>query len=172
MNTGKAPGKDGITAELLKQGGDWIVELLYEIFQKVWENDTTPKDWRDAILVSLYKKGPRDLCGNYRGISLLSVVGKVFSRVLLNRLLKHIAPSVLPESQCGFRPNRGTVDMIFTARQVQEKCIEHQLDLYQCFIDLTKAFDTVNREALWTILMKLGCTEKFTGLIRSFRDCD
>lgn len=170
MNTGKAPGKDGITAELLKQGGDCIVELLYGIFQKVWENDTTPKDWRDAILVSLYKKGPRDLCGNYRGISLLSVVGKVFSRVLLNRLLKHIAPSVLPESQCGFRPNRGTVDMIFTARQVQEKCIEHQLDLYQCFIDLTKAFDTVNREALWTILMKLGCTEKFTGLIRSLHD--
>ena len=60
--------------------------------------------------------------------------------------------------------------MIFTARQVQEKCIEHQLDLYQCFIDLTKAFDTVNREALWTILLKLGCTEKFTALIRSLHD--
>ena len=129
-----------------------------------------PQDWRDAILVSLYKKGPKDQCDNYRGISLLSVVGKSFARILLNRLLKYVVPNILPESQCGFRPNRGTMDMIFTARQIQEKCQEQQLDLYYCIIDLTKAFDTVNREALWKILVKLGCPEKFIGLIRSLHN--
>ena len=60
--------------------------------------------------------------------------------------------------------------MIFTARQIQEKCQEQQLDLYQCFIDLPKAFDTVNREALWKIVVKLGCPEKFIGLIHSLHD--
>lgn len=62
------------------------------------------------------------------------------------------------------------MDMIFTAWQLQEKCEEQHLGLYQCFINLTKVFDTVNREALRKILLKLGCPEKFTSLIRSMHD--
>ena len=60
--------------------------------------------------------------------------------------------------------------MVFTVRQIQEKCIEQQMDLYTVFIDLTKAFDTVNREALWSVLLKLGCPQKFTQLVRLFHD--
>ena len=61
--------------------------------------------------------------------------------------------------------------MIFSVRQVQEKCIEQNMNLVAVFIDLTKAFDTVNREALWVILSKLGClTKKFVNLIRQFHD--
>ena len=98
-----------------------------------------PQDWRDAILVSLYKKGLKSDCSNFRGKSLLSIVGKLFSRILLNRLVRTIVNGILPESQCGFRASRGTVDMIFNARQFQEKCKEQNLPLYQCFIDLSKA---------------------------------
>ena len=118
----------------------------------VWHGDPVPQDWVDGIMLPLYKgKGSKTNCGDYRGISLLEAVGKVFSKVLSNRLIKWICPNVIPESQCGFRTGRGTMDMIFSARQFM-KCIEQRVPLYQVFVDLTKAFDTVNRSALWIVL--------------------
>lgn len=169
MNNGKSPGMDGIPAEVLKGGGIRLKEMVYEVISHVWDH-IVPQDWRDTILVSLFKKGDRSECGNFRGISLLSTVGKVFARILLNRLISAVAVDVLPESQSGFRAQRGTSDMIFSARQIQEKCCEQNLDLYQCFIDLTKAFDTVNRSMLWRVLEKFGCPDKFIYLIRSLHD--
>ena len=107
--------------------------------------------------------------GNYRGISLLSIAGKIFARIVLNRLIA-VSEANLPEAQCGFRPGRSTVDMIFTVRQVQEKCLEQNLDLYSVFIDLTKAFDTVNREALCDVLARYCCPSKFIQIIRLFHN--
>ena len=121
--------------------------------------------------MTIYKrKGEKLDCGNYRGISLLSIAGKILTRILFDRLLQNIANKVLPESQCGFRPMRRTVDMIFAARQVQEKCREQNKGLYTVFIDLTKAFDSVSRVGLWQLLQKFGCPEKFTNIIRSLHD--
>ena len=109
-------------------------------------------------------------CGRI-GISLLSTAGKILARVLLNRLNKHLERSgLLPESQCGFRKNRGTIDMIFTARQLQEKCQEQNVDLYMTFVDLTKAFDTVSRGGLWKNMAKFGCPAKFIAMVRQFHD--
>ena len=166
INNNKAPGIDGITAEILKNGGEKMIDLLEQVIQRVWESEV-PRNWRDAILVSLYKKGSKLDCSNFRGISLLSIVGKLFSRIIFNRLVCTIVNGILPESQSSFRASRGTVDMIFSARQLQEKCKEQNLPLYQSFIDLSKAFDTVNRLTLWKILLKLGCPERFVILIRS-----
>ena len=91
------------------------------------------------------QNGDRAECGNSRGISLLSFAGKVLSKIMLTRLLEHAVDLVLPESQCGFRRGRSTIDMIFVARQLQEKCREQHQDLYLSFVNLTKALDTVNR---------------------------
>jgi len=94
-------------------------------------------------IVTIYKKkGDRQVCGNSRGISLLSVAGKILACVVLKRLLSQVVDIVLPESQCGFRCGRSTIDMIFVAQLLQEKCPEQSRDLYLAFIDLTKAFDT------------------------------
>ena len=117
MNNNKAQGMDGITAEILKNGGEKMIDLLEQVIQSVWESEV-PQDWRDAILVSLYKRGSKSDCSNLRGISLLSIVGKLFSKIILNRLVRTIVNEILPESQCGFRASRGTVDMIFSARQL------------------------------------------------------
>ena len=93
---------------------------------------------RDAKIVTLFKnKGDRSDCNNYCGISPLGVVGKVFARVVLARL-QTLADHIYPESQCGFRSGRSTVDMIFSVRQLQEKCSEQQQPLYLAFVDLTK----------------------------------
>ena len=103
------------------------------------------------------------------GISLLSIVGKVYARVALARLQK-LADRVYPESQCGFRAKRSTIDMVFSIRQLQEKCREQNMPLYIAFIDLTKAFDLVSREGLFQILPKIGCPPKLQSIIESFHN--
>ena len=87
---------------------------------------------------------------------------------MLIRLLEHVVDLVLPESQCGFRYGCSTIDMIFVARQLQEKYCEQHLDLYLAFVDLTKAFDTVNRDLLWNILRKFGCPPIFIAILQQF----
>ena len=77
---------------------------------------------------------------------------------------------LIPESQCGFRKDRGTIDRIFTARQLQEKCQEQNVDLYTTFVDLTKAFDTVSRDGLWKIMAKFGCPPRYIAIVRQFHD--
>ena len=95
------------------------------------------------------------------------MASKIFARILLNRLSTHMTPEVVPETQCGFRGNRGTVDMIFCLRQLQEKCIEQDRQLYMVFVDFSKAFDTVWRTGLWQLLRKYGCPDKFTTMIEA-----
>ncbi|BHF66278.1 hypothetical protein SprV_0200929400 [Sparganum proliferum] len=137
----------------------------------MWRQGEVPQDFKDATIVHLYKrKGNRQICDNHRGISFLNIAGKIFARILLNRLNNHLKQGLLPESQCGFRRHRGTTDMIFAARQLQEKCQEMRTNLYSTFVDLTNAFDTVNREGLWKIMPKFGCPERFTQMVRQLHD--
>lgn len=171
LSKGKAPGSDSIPAEIYQAGGLVLVHKLTELFQTMWQQEVIPQELKDASIVHLYKrKGNRQSCDNHRGISLLAIAGKILARVLLNRLTQHMEDGHLPESQCGFRKGRGTVDMIFAARQLQEKCQEQNRDLYTTFVDLTKAFDTVSREGLWKIMRKLGCPDKFINMVRQFHD--
>ena len=89
-----------------------------------------PLIFKDASHIHLFKqKRNSQVCDNHQGISLLSVAGKILRRILLNRLSEHLEQSGLPpESQCGFRKDRGTTDMVFTTRQLQEKCQEQNVD--------------------------------------------
>ena len=80
--------------------------------------------------------------------------------------LQKLAERTYPESQCGFRAERSTIDMVFSLRQLQEKCREQQMPLYIAFIDLTKAFDMVS--GLFKILPKIGCPPKLQSMIESF----
>jgi hypothetical protein len=171
LSSGKAPGSDSIPAEVYAAGGPQLMRKLTDLFQSMWNQEKIPQEFKDASIVHLYKrKGNRQVCDNHRGISLLSIAGKILARILLNRLTVHLEQGLLPESQCGFRRNRGTVDMIFAARQLQEKCQEQNVNLYTTFVDLTKAFDTVSREGLWRIMAKFGCPEKFIAMVRQFHD--
>lgn len=166
----RAVGTDLIPGELLKYGGEELYTRVWELFVRMWEEERVPNEFKVSCISALYKnKGDRSDCGSYRGISLLSTPGKAFARVLLNRLIKR-SEKILPETQFGFRPDRGTCEAIFSVRQLQEKSREQGRQLYLCFVDLEKAFDSVPREALWMVLKKLGCTEKFVRLLRLLHD--
>ena len=130
-----------------------------------------PADLRDVTIVTLYKnKGRKTDCRNHRCVSLLSIAGQILVRISLNMPITSVSESNLPEVQCDFRPGRSTIDMMLAVCQVKEECIEQQVDMYSQFTDSTKAFDTVNTEALWATLAKMGCPYKVTTLVRPFRD--
>ena len=105
LSSGKAPGADTIPAEVYKHGGPQLLEKLTQLFQSTWAQGVIPQyfiAFKDASIVHLYKrKGNRQACDNHRGISRLSIAGKVFARIILNRLILHLEQGLLPESQCG-----------------------------------------------------------------------
>ena len=169
LKRGKAGGKTGILPELLLFGGEVLYDRLLKIMKSAWEAGSIPSDWKDAVVVPIPKKGNLRDCDNWRGISLLDVVGKVFARIIQERL-QHIAEGILPESQCGFRRGRGCTDMIYAARQLVEKCCEHDDSLFMLFIDLKKAYDSVPRSALWRVLDKCGVPPTMLSIIQSFHD--
>ena len=117
LASGKAPGGDGLPPEIVKLASESsLLGHLHDLLLQCWEEGTIPQDMRNAKIVTLYKnKGERSDCNNYRGISLLSIVGKAFARVVLSKL-QLLADRVYPESQCGFRAERSTIDMVFSLR--------------------------------------------------------
>lgn len=145
-------------------------EIIAIILQHLVKTAEVPQDLKDAIIGTIYKrKEDRAECGNHRGISLLSVAGKILAKILQFRL-QPLAEVILPESQCGFRANRSTQDMIFTLRQLQEKSAEQRQPFIVAFVDFSKAFDTVHRETLWKILSCYGCPPTFIRVLRSLHD--
>ena len=78
------------------------------------------------------------------------------------------AHGILPDEQCGFRPERSTVDMLFVVRQLQELALRRSIPLYMCFVDLHRAYDLVDRELLWKVLTRTGVPEEMIAVIRQF----
>ena len=113
-------------------------------------------DWVIACMVPLYKgKGEVYKCSNFKGISLLSVAGKVYGRVLINRI-RDKTENVIAEVQGGFRRGRGCTDQIFIVRQLCEEYLGKGKDVYSAFLDLEKVYDRVDRDAMWNVLRLNG----------------
>ena len=115
-----------------------------------------PVDWVITGMMPLYKgKGDVHECSNFRSISLLSVVGKVYGRILINRITDK-TENVIAEVQSGFRRGRGCTDQIFIVREICEKYLGKGKDVYFAFLDLEKAYDRVDRDAMWNVLRLYG----------------
>ncbi|CAF3906760.1 unnamed protein product [Rotaria sp. Silwood1] len=171
MKSGKAPGMDGLSTDVIKAGGRALSTRLHALFVEIWEEEKTIDDWSTAIIIRLFKnKGDKRDCSNYRGISLLPVASKVFSRVIPNRVQNHLGTQIM-EQQAGFQSNRSTIDHIFTLKLLMEKTRVHNKSLFLCFIDIQKAYDSINREILWRICRHYGLSEKIVRLLQlSYKD--
>jgi hypothetical protein len=165
----KAAGNNGILPEMVRCGGRVLAQWLADIVTKIWKEGGEIQAWKDAVMIPIPKKGDMSICDNWRGISLLDVVGKVFARVMQIRLQK-VAEEVLPESQCGFRKGRGCTDMVFAIRQLVEKMREHRSKGFILFVDLTKAYDSVPRAVLWQVLHKIGIPEETVRMVQSLHE--
>ena len=166
MKTGKAAGIDNIPPEVLKEGGAEIINQLHNIFNKIWASEIPPTEWKKGLLIKIPKSGDLSQCEKWRGITLLSVPSKVFTRILLNRL-KEACDNHLREEQAGFRKGRSCAEQIATLRIIIEQSIEWQSPLYITFVDFEKAFDSISREAIWTIMRHYGIPAKIINLIKN-----
>ena len=165
LKNAKAPGVDNIPPEALKEGCPCTVEALHRILNFVWEREVIPDDWKRGLLVKLTKKGDLSLCGNWRGIMLLSIPSKVLTRVILNRM-KVAVDEALRDEQAGFRKDRSCIDHIATLRIIVEQTIECSSPLYLLFVDFEKAFDSLDREAMWRILRHYGIPNKIINMLK------
>ena len=108
---------------------------------------------------------------NYRAISLVAHAGKILLKIIARRLSEYCERvGTLPEEQSRFRPNRSTTDTIFATRRFQELERKKRIPLYVCFIDLTKAYDSVDRTLLWTVLARFGVPQNMILGIRQFHN--
>ena len=130
-----------------------------------------PQEWKDTIITVLFKKGGPYACGNFRGISLGAHASKVVLKVIAMRLNAYCEwRKIFLQAQYGFRVGRSTDGMIYVVRGFQELAREKDLPLFMCFIDLQKAYDSVDRSLLWKVLARYGVPAKLISIIRQFHD--
>jgi hypothetical protein len=138
LKNNKATGADSTSAELLKNGGPNLVDVLHPVIQQAWTGETLPRSWTEGVLCPVYKKGDKLDCKNYRGICLLNVTYKVFAKILYDRLLPH-ANAAVQHYQTGFQSGKSTTDQLFALRQILEKCNEFNITTHHLFIDFEAA---------------------------------
>ena len=159
----KAPGRDGITVELLKADKIVIGSILEELFKVIWDTEEIPNSWTKGIIIKIPKKGDLTVCDNSRDVTLLSVPSKIFGKVLINRI-RDGADKELRDEQAGFRKGRSTE--FFIVRNIIEQSVEWQAGLYINFVDFEKAFDSVHRESLWNIMRCYGIPDKLIRMVQ------
>ena len=147
MRSGLAPSDDNLPAEIFKSTGMSGARWLSYVCNIAWKQEKIPNDWGKAIIGPIYKKIENSECGNYMGISVLSHAGKMYERILEQRLRAKVEKK-LGEWQHGFRPNKRAIDLIFSMKIILEKSLEWKQSKYLAVI----AFDDIPREQYWKAL--------------------
>ena len=161
-----SPNKDEVTGERIKGGGNRRVDWIWKLCNMAFKSVFVLEDWRSAVVVPLYKgKGERIECSNYKGISLLIVVGKIYAGILVDRVCK-MSEGLIDDEQGVLRAWRWCVDQIFTLKQC-EKPREKKCRVYVGFMDLEKAYNRVNREVLWQVLRMYDVRGKLLNDIKT-----
>ena len=165
LKIGKSPGLDQIYSEYLKAGGEPLIKALLHLFNQILTTGKVPKQFKEALIVVIYKKNSRLECGNYRPISLLSHIYKTFISIIASRV-KHDLYSSFPASQAAYQPGRGTIEQVIALEQIIEKSIEFNNPVHIAFIDFTKAFDSIKLDRLWKLLEKTNVNKKYINLLK------
>ena len=142
---GKAAGPDGIPTEALKGDVTTSVEMLYSLFEEIWEKQEIPAEWKEGYLIKIPKKGDLSSYDNFRGITLLSVPGKVLNRIILERMKGEVDKTLREEQAC-FRQDRSCTGQIATLRIIVEQSIEWNASLYVNFVDYEKVFEKAKHQ--------------------------
>ena len=152
----KAPGQDNITYEHIKYGGEVLKTCLFNLFDSILSSGMTPTKFKHGLIITLHKGAGKSFSNpdNYRAISLLPSIAKLFEKILLNRLENSIIAKSIHPLQHGFQKGKSCKMVTFILQECVEYCREKGSSLYSCFMDAEKAFDRVWINGL---LYKLNC---------------
>ena len=169
LKKNKSPGIDCILNEFIKNCPENLINVIVLLFNMVLESGIIPSDWTVGIIKVLYKnKGDINDVNNYRGITLLSCIGKLFTSVINARLYDYLTTAnLLGSEQVGFRPKHSTLDHIFALQILANYYINENKQLYCAFVDYSKAFDFVDRTYLWQKLINSNVNGKILNVIRN-----
>ena len=172
LKNNKSCGTDLILNEFLKCASGKMLNVFCKLFNIVFESGIVPNSWTEGIICPIYKnKGDVNDPDNYRGITILSCFGKLFTSVLNNRLNCFLeSMNVLCEEQAGFRKGYSTMDHVFNLKCLVDLYLHRNKHLFCAFIDYRKAFDSVNRLALWQKLLQQNVNGKMLKIIYSMYD--
>ena len=166
LKQGKASAKDMINNEILKSLNSNYRSLLQNLFNVCLTKGIYP--WNCSIITPLHKKGDKADPDNYRAVAVSSVIGKLFSTILLERLVKfRLSNHPDPPNQLGFTKKAQTYDHILTMKTIISKYMKLKKPVYAIFVDFKKAFDSVCRQALFLKLAKSNMTGKFFNVLRN-----
>jgi hypothetical protein len=160
----KAAGADNIPGEGLKAGLYMSADILLPLFQDIWQKEKFPNEWKEGIIIKVSKIGDLSQCRNWRGVTLLAAISKIFNKIILERI-KNSLEMRLRKIQMGFRHNRLCIDQINTLRVIIEKSVEFQSPLCRLFLGYQRAFDSLSRAWIWDEIKVKGLTSKFTNII-------
>ena len=169
LKNDKSPGLDGVPAEFFKVISEMFVPFLVQLFNKMYDDSFFPEKWSYALISPIHKFGDKNKPENYRGISLQSVLSKIFASILSKRLKTWCEiNNVIGEEQAGFRPSRSTIDNIFCLQTIVQKYLRKKGGrLYAAFVDFEKAFDRVDRKLLWDKLNTQHVSSKMVKMLKS-----
>jgi hypothetical protein len=171
LKNNKACGNDLVKNEFIKASSDVLLTTITMLFNLVLDSGKIPDAWTEGVIVPIFKKGDTTSPDNYRGITLLSCVSKLFTSVINERLSQYLEDSgLLGEEQAGFRHGYSTIDHTFTLKCIIDLYLKRRKRLYCAFVDYRKAFDTVNRIALWQKLASCMINGKVLNVIFNMYD--
>lgn len=159
LKKGKAPGQDGIENEAWVYMERGIGEGFLALMRGIWRYGGIPRDWNTGAISPIFKKGNKEEIVNYRGITLMSTAYKVYAGALNKKLTEEVEGK-LPQSQFGFRKNRGVVDAVYILNYVVNKELSKGGKMFAFFADLKAAFDTVDRTIMNEMMIKAGTSEQ------------
>jgi hypothetical protein len=169
LKNNKSEGGDYIKNEFLKNLPLSLVELIVKLFNLILRTGHVPEEWAIGLIVPIFKKkGSKSDPNNYRGITLLSCLGKLFTLCLNNRIsIFSTNRGIIGEEQAAFREDYSTLDHAFVLNELINMYLQNgkKKRLYCCFIDYQKAFDTIRRSALWGKMIKNGINGKILRVI-------
>ena len=168
LNNNKSPGIDCITSEILKSAYDLISPFLLTPYNRMFNSGEYPHTWGQGIISPIFKKGDVNEASNYRGITLISILAKVYSQLLLNRLTAWSEKyETISNNQFGFQKGKSVVDCVFILHAIISKVLNTGHKLYCIFIDNEKCFDKIDRSFLWQKLLQEQISCKLVKAIKS-----
>ena len=154
LDSNKACGIDGVSPGVFRMLPDeWII-IVTLILNNIFINALYPSSWATAKMFMIYKKGCRLLPSNYRGISIINCLAKVYDMILCGRLQQWFRPY---REQAGAQVGRGCLEHITTLRLIIDFAKKKRIKLFVIFVDFAQAYDKVPRAVLFSILKRLGC---------------